>query len=109
MQDTLPNTCYSYHLMRYRPNIGVFFDDFPNYGFMTEFVRSQMRLLAKGVQRFVIGKPEFESIKVQIPTYDEQKKIADYFRSLDSEVIGLTQRLEKLKQIKSACLNNMFV
>ena len=109
MQDTLPDTCYSYHLMRFRPNIGVFFDDFPNYGFATEFVRSQMRLLAKGVQRFVIGKPEFESIKVLIPTYDEQKKIADYFRALDSDISGLTQRLEKLKQIKSACLDNMFV
>ena len=109
MKDTLPNTCYSYHLMRYRPNEGVFFEDFPNYGFTTKYVREQMRLLAKGVQRFVIGKTEFESIKVQIPSYQEQKKIADYFRSLDSQIIGQTQRLEKLKQIKSACLDNMFV
>ena len=95
--------------MRYRPNEGVFFEDFPNYGFTTKYVREQMRLLAKGVQRFVIGKTEFESIKVQIPSYQEQKKIADYFRSLDSQIIGQTQRLEKLKQIKSACLDNMFV
>ena len=109
MKDTLPNTCYSYHLMRYRPNEGVFFEDFPNYGFTTKYVREQMRLLAKGVQRFVIGKTEFESIKVQIPSYQEQKKIADYFRSLDSQIIGQTQRLDKLKQIKSACLDNMFV
>ena len=76
---------------------------------MTEFVRSQMRLLAKGVQRFVIGKPEFESIKVLIPSLNEQRKIAEYFRSLDTQIMGQSQRLEKLKQIKSACLDNMFI
>lgn len=59
IKETLPNTCYSYHLLRYRPNKGIFYNDFPNYGFATEFVRSQMRLLAKGVQRYVIGKSEF--------------------------------------------------
>jgi type I restriction enzyme S subunit len=89
--------------------VGVFFEDFPNYGFMTSFVRNQMRVLAKGVQRFVIGKPEFESIKVQIPSYKEQEKIAKYFRSLDCEISALSQQLEKLQQIKSACLDNMFV
>ena len=109
MIDDLPNTCYSYHLMRYRPYEGVFYDDFPNYGFMTGFVRSQMKFLAKGVQRFVIGKPEFESIKVQVPSYDEQEKISQYFRNLDIQISLQTQRLEKLKQIKSACLDNMFV
>lgn len=109
MRDTLPNTCYSYHLMRYRPNEGVFFEDFPNCGFMTKFVRAQIRLLAKGVQRFVIGKTEFESIKVQIPSYKEQMQIANFFRSLDRQITLQTQRLEKLKQIKAACLDNMFV
>lgn len=107
--EDMPNTCYSYHLMRFRPNEGVFFEDFPNYGFMTSFVRNQMKVLAKGVQRFVIGKPEFDSIKVQIPSYEEQEKIAKYFRSLDCEISALYQRLEKLQQIKSACLDKMFV
>ena len=40
---------------------------------------------------------------------EEQEKIAQYFRSLDNQISLQTQRLEKLKQIKSACLDNMFV
>lgn len=44
-----------------------------------------------------------------IPSYDEQKQIAEYFRSIDTRISLQTQRLEKLKQIKSACLDNMFV
>ena len=44
-----------------------------------------------------------------IPSYDEQKKLAEYFKMLDSQISLQSQRLEKLKQIKSACLDNMFV
>lgn len=46
---------------------------------------------------------------IWIPSFDEQKKIADYLQALDSQIILQTQRLEKLEQIKSACLDNMFV
>lgn len=47
--------------------------------------------------------------KIWIPSYDEQKQIAQYLQSLDTQISLQTQRLEKLKQIKSACLDNMFV
>ncbi|MCD8177681.1 MAG: restriction endonuclease subunit S [Tannerellaceae bacterium] len=40
---------------------------------------------------------------------DEQQQIANFFRSLDTQISLETQRLEKLKQIKSACLDKMFV
>lgn len=46
---------------------------------------------------------------IWIPSFDEQKKIADYLQALDSQITLQTQLLEKLKQIKSACLDNMFV
>ena len=40
---------------------------------------------------------------------EEQKLIGNYFTSLDRQITLQTQRLEKLKQIKSACLDKMFV
>lgn len=40
---------------------------------------------------------------------DEQRKIASYFTALDKQISLQTQRLEKLKQIKAACLDKMFV
>ena len=46
---------------------------------------------------------------ITIPSYDEQKKISEYLKSLDSQIALLSQQLEKLQQIKSACLDNMFV
>ena len=40
---------------------------------------------------------------------DEQQTIGDFFRSLDRKIALETARLEKLKQIKLACLDKMFV
>lgn len=39
----------------------------------------------------------------------EQQRIASYFKSLDKQISLQEQRLEKLKQIKAACLDKMFV
>ena len=46
---------------------------------------------------------------ITIPSFAEQKLIAEYFSNLDKQISIQEQRLEKLKQIKSACLKNMFV
>lgn len=39
----------------------------------------------------------------------EQHQIASYFRNLDIQISEQEKRLEKLKQIKAACLDKMFV
>ena len=73
---------------------------------------SQLAMRAEGtVTKLKTLKPEaFLDMTVSIPTdMEEQRKIGEYFKSLDTQINLQTQRLEKLKQIKSACLDNMFV
>ena len=52
---------------------------------------------------------DYGEIYVMIPSLVEQQAIASYFTSLDKQIALQTQRLEKLKQIKAACLDKMFV
>lgn len=52
---------------------------------------------------------DFLKESVLVPSYEEQKTIGIFLKSLDSQITLHTQRLEKLKQIKAACLDNMFV
>lgn len=56
-----------------------------------------------------IHEDDFLKIEVSVPSLNEQKKIGEYFTALDNQISYQTQRLEKLKQIKAACLDNMFV
>lgn len=65
--------------------------------------------MAQGKSVVHLHNSDIEKISIPIPSYEEQQKIASYFTNLDSQINLQTQRLEKLKQIKSACLDNMFV
>ena len=52
---------------------------------------------------------EFSEMSFLFPSKQEQQKISTYFRSLDKQISLQEQKLEKLKQIKAACLDKMFV
>lgn len=108
IEEDLPNTVYSYHLMRFRKADDTLEKIFPEYALETEFVRKQMFLAAQGAQRFVINKPAFEQVSIKYPEYDEQEKIGEFFRNLDELIEAKEQELEKLRQIKLALLDGMF-
>ena len=60
--------------------------------------------------RLAISDTQFFNMPIWVPREEkEQDEIASYFTNLDSQITLQSQRLEKLKQIKSACLDNMFV
>lgn len=70
--------------------------------------RNQIILLAQGISRFNISKTKMMDISVLLPSLPEQQKIGSFFRNLDN-LIGLQQQeLDKLANIKSACLSKMF-
>ena len=50
-----------------------------------------------------------ENFLIPIPSLPEQHLIANFFRTLDRRIELERQRLEKLKQLKAACLEKMFV
>lgn len=62
-----------------------------------------------------VGNPKLmnnvmSQIKIFVPdTIGEQQKIGTYFRTLDSLISKHAIQLQKLQQIKSACLEKMFV
>ncbi len=56
-----------------------------------------------------INSSDLAKIPVELPTPKEQQKIGTYFRQLDTLISKHATQLEKLKQLKSACLEKMFV
>lgn len=52
---------------------------------------------------------DFLKESVLIPSYEEQKYIGTFLQNLDRQITLQARRLEKLKQIKAACLDKMFV
>ena len=51
---------------------------------------------------------DIENIKIGIPNLNEQKKIADYFKNIDSLIALQQRKLAKLNKVKKALLQQMF-
>ncbi|MDT7524386.1 restriction endonuclease subunit S [Rhodoferax sp. TBRC 17198] len=83
--------------------------DFLAYVFRADEFRKRICLLAQGISRYNISKTKVMKIPVSIPDTDEQQKIGTYFRTLDELISQHATQLQKLQQIKSACLERMFV
>lgn len=93
------------------PNVGVCSVFFAFY-FKTNGLINKFRLNSQGLTKdtWNLKYPAFSNISVLYPTNVlEQQQISSYFTSLDKQIALQTQRLEKLKQIKAACLDKMFV
>ena len=108
IEETLPNTCYSYHLMRFRPFDRILYLSFADYCFSSNYFRGQMKFKAKGVQRFILSKPDFESLEALLPSYEEQEIITCLFKAIDNVINDCKKKIASLKQLKSACLISMF-
>ena len=52
---------------------------------------------------------DFLKETILVPSLEEQQEVGRYFATLDRKIALETARLEKLKQIKLACLDKMFV
>lgn len=92
----------------FRPITG-FHSDFLAHVFRADEFRKNISFLAQGISRYNISKTKVMKIPVRIPALEEQQKIGTYFRQLDELISKHAIQLQKLKQLKSACLEKMFV
>lgn len=85
-------------------------DYYWKYIFMSRAFIERLKLITYGIRdgRSVNFK-EFVKMDFVFPSYKEQKQVSTYFRSLDKQITLEEQKLEKLKRIKTACLDKMFV
>lgn len=88
--ETLINTVYSYHIMRFRlTEINMTTSFFIRYMFESELVQKQIYKLAKGLTRFGLSKYDFAKIEIPFPPIEVQEEIVrilDQFRTLAAEL-----------------------
>ena len=80
--------------------------------FLSRFIRymeSQVLQMVSGSTVFHLYSSSMEKFRVKYPSVSEQQKIGTYFCTLDTLISKHTIQLQKLQQIKSACLEKMFV
>lgn len=71
--------------------------------------RKQMKILSQGISRYNISKNKVMEIEILLPSIEEQHKIGKFFKNLDDQTRAEESKLEKLKKMKEAYLEEMFV
>lgn len=75
----------------------------------SSMVHEQIVRFSQGTKVTSISKESLKRISCLIPTYQEQARIAEYFRELDELLEAEEEKLEKLRQLKATFLQKMFV
>ncbi|NMC58605.1 MAG: restriction endonuclease subunit S [Candidatus Methanofastidiosa archaeon] len=86
------------------------YDHFWKYIFNSESFVKRLELITYGIRDGrSISYNDFATLPFKFPQYEEQKKIGDYFVKLDKLITLHQRKIEKLQNIKSACMEKMFV
>ncbi|TAJ12089.1 restriction endonuclease subunit S [Marinilabiliaceae bacterium JC017] len=83
---------------------------FFNYLYNTDNLINQVRARAMGTTSVAAIYPRnLHSILYYLPKLEEQQKIGNYFKKLDKQLELQQKEIDKLKNIKKALLEKMFV
>ena len=95
------------HTIPCRP-IKTFSEGFLGYCLNAKSFHNQLLPLIQGTKISSISKKALMSTHITFPdSMGEQKRIASFFRTLDEKISIQAHQVEKLMQLKKACLNQM--
>ena len=105
--ENLENTTYSGFIIRFRDEYGLN-NDFKKYIFGTKKVRNQIMAQATNSANKNISQGVLENLTVEVPSFDEQAKIGEYFSNLDHLITLHQHKCDEMKKLKKYMLQKMF-
>lgn len=101
----------SHRFPTYRFNENIVLGELFRYVFPGKKFKYELGLASPGGagRNRVLSKKEFLKIVIQVPSVEEQKKIAHLLNSIDEEMKDQERKLEQAKKFKKALLQQMFV
>lgn len=84
------------------------YNPFLNYWFKTSTFKKMIEQYQEGGVRLYFFYDKLCKCSFRRPSMEEQQCIASFFTELDTQISTQQQRLDRLKQMKSACLRSMF-
>ena len=92
----------------YRPEVELD-SNYLAYVLRADSFRKEMRILAQGISRYNISKAKVMEVEISVPSLKEQKLVGSYCSTLDNLITLHQRKLDKLKTVKKAMLEKMFI
>ena len=105
--EDLDNTVYSGFLIRYRPSKDIDLH-YKKYCFSTDFFRKNVLALSTTSANTNINQESLSLLNLDLPSKQEQTKIATFLSAVDEKISQLTQKHELLSQYKQGMMQKLF-
>ena len=102
------NTVSGLHTILARDVQNSFAPKFKGYYFNSPIIHNQIRVLANGFKVYGISKETINKLNVNIPSKNEQTKIANTLELLDKKIELQTKKIEDLKLLKKGLIDAEF-
>jgi type I restriction enzyme S subunit len=101
----------SHRFPMYEPIKNVSDLDYLLHFFLTKKGKAQLELASPGGagRNKTLGQKEFENLKLQTPSYQEQKKIASFLTLINKKISQLTEKKNLLEQYKRGVMQKIFL
>jgi len=105
-EGAIPNVYYAFRI-----NSGNIFPQFYQYYFESGLLNPQLQMFisssARGDGLFNISSKDFFGIRIVVPPFEEQKKIAGVLGTMDEQIGLLKKYLERLKEQKKGLMQKL--
>lgn len=95
------------HVIVARDKTGDTIDGFRTYLFNNPSVAIELKKLATGVSVYSISKSSLLGLELLIPSTEEQRKIAKFFKAMDDELQLLNDELDEMRNQKRGLMQNL--
>lgn len=100
----------SHRFPMYTPVKGLADLDYILYFFLTPRGKYYLELASPGGagRNKTLGQADFESLAFDVPSFDEQKKIADFIKKIDRSISQLAEQISANMKFKLGVIQNIF-
>ena len=75
----------------------------------SSFIKRQILTLKEGGTRYALGLNKFKKLKIEVPSINEQNKIAACFETIDNKINNVYAELNFVNDFKKGLLQQMFI
>jgi type I restriction enzyme, S subunit len=96
------------HTLHARPNLEEVAIGFCGHLMKSENIRLQIKTIAQGTKVLSVTSSRLSSISINLPSLEEQTKIANFLSAIDEKIENLEKELDELKAYKKGVMQAIF-